>query len=201
MSNKVEKIKIVLLGDVGVGKSYIISRYIRNEFNENKAPTPTSGAYNYQKTIKIGDKEVLLELWDTAGQEKFRSLGKIFYQNAEAVCLVYDITNKKSFENLKNNWYEDLQQYGRKDVIIAVVGNKCDLYETEQVTKKQAEKFAKEKRAFFQLTSAKCNVGINELFKSLAEKYLNQENIRERTESFLLNNKYNGGCCKKKKCC
>ena len=199
MSNKVEKIKIVLLGDVGVGKSYIISRYIRNEFNENKAPT--SGAYNYQKTIKIGDKEVLLELWDTAGQEKFRSLGKIFYQKAEAVCLVYDITNKKSFENLKNNWYEDLQQYGRKDVIIAVVGNKCDLYETEQVTKKQAEKFAKEKRAFFQLTSAKCNVGINELFKSLAEKYLNQENIRERTESFLLNNKYNGGCCKRKKCC
>ena len=156
---------------------------------------------NKVEKIKIVDKEVLLELWDTAGQEKFRSLGKIFYQKAEAVCLVYDITNKKSFENLKNNWYEDLQQYGRKDVIIAVVGNKCDLYETEQVTKKQAEKFAKEKRTFFQLTSAKCNVGINELFKSLAEKYLNQENIRERTESFLLNNKYNGGCCKKKKCC
>ena len=199
MSNKVEKIKIVLLGDVGVGKSYIISKYIRNEFNENKAPT--SGAYNYQKTIKIGDKEVLLELWDTAGQEKFRSLGKIFYQKAEAVCLVYDITNKKSFENLKNNWYEDLQQYGRKDVIIAVVGNKSDLYETEQVTEKQAKDFAEEKGAFFQLTSAECNAGINELFKYLAEEYLKKKKYYKRTESFLLNNKYNGGCCKKKKCC
>ncbi len=199
MSNKVEKIKIVLLGDVGVGKSYIISKYIRNEFNENKAPT--SGAYNYQKTIKIRDKEVLLELWDTAGQEKFRSLGKIFYQKAEAVCLVYDITNKKSFENLKNNWYEDLQQYGRKDVIIAVVGNKSDLYETEQVTEKQAKDFAEEKGAFFQLTSAECNAGINELFKYLAEEYLKKKKYYKRTESFLLNNKYNGGCCKKKKCC
>ena len=178
MSNKVEKIKIVLLGDVGVGKSYIISKYIRNEFNENKAPT--SGAYNYQKTIKIGDKEVLLELWDTAGQEKFRSLGKIFYQKAEAVCLVYDITNKKSFENLKNNWYEDLQQYGRKDVIIAVVGNKSDLYETEQVTEKQAKDFAEEKGAFFQLTSAECNAGINELFKYLAEEYLKKKKILQK---------------------
>ena len=199
MSNKVKKIKIVLLGDVGVGKSYIISKYIRNEFNENKAPT--SGAYNYQKTIKIGDKEVLLELWDTAGQEKFRSLGKIFYQKAEAVCLVYDITNKKSFENLKNNWYEDLQQYGRKDVIIAVVGNKSDLFESQEVDEKQAKDFAKKIGAFFRLTSAEFNVGINELFKYLAEKYLSPKNIRGRTESFLLNNEYNGGCCKKKKCC
>ena len=199
MSNKVENIKIVLIGDAGVGKTCIISRYKENEFNEYMPPT--SGASYCQKTIKIGDKKVLLDIWDTAGQEKFRSIGKIFYQKAEAVCLVYDISNKASFENLKNYWYEDLKKHGREDVIIAVVGNKSDLFESQEVDEKQAKDFAKKIGAFFRLTSAEFNVGINELFKYLAEKYLSPKNIRGRTESFLLNNEYNGGCCKKKKCC
>ena len=206
MSNKGKGIKVVLIGDAGVGKTCIISRYIDNKFNEETAST-NGGSY-CQKTIKIGDKEVLLDIWDTAGQEIYQSLGKHFFRDAEAVCLVYDITNQKSFENLKNNWYEDLQQYGRKDVIIAVVGNKSDLYEKEEITENEGREFAVKINAIFKLTSAQSGTGINKLFESLAEKYFSPEHeskVKEvntgRTESFLLNDRKNDGCCKKKKCC
>ena len=207
MSNEeVESVKLILIGDAGVGKSSIISRYIKNEFDENIATTTVGSFFN--KTIEIGDKQIELQIWDTAGQETYRSLARYFYQNAYLVCLVCDITNKRSFVSLKNFWYPDLQQNGEYSTILAVVCNKSDLIEKEEIDEAQAREFAKEINAIFVLTSAQNGTGIDDLFKSLAEKYLSPEHepifneiIKERSESFLLNDGKNDGCCKKKKCC
>lgn len=166
-------VKITLLGNSGVGKTCIIGRYTSNIFNES-SPSTAGGSYS-QKFIKIGETEVQLDIWDTGGQEKYRSLGKHFYKDAYIVCLVYDICIENSFDAIKNVWYPDLKRYGEKYTVIAVVGNKCDKYEEEKVKEDEARKFAEEIGAEFGLTSAKTGDGIDILFQNLAEKYLGPE--------------------------
>ena len=205
MSNEEEIIKIVLIGDEGVGKTSIISRYKNDTSIENMETS--LGASFCGKKIQIGDKTVLINIWDTAGQEKYHSISISFYRDAKIVCLVYDITNQDSYVNLKEKWLKDVQNYGEKNTILAVVGNKLDLYEKEQVIEEEAREFAKEKNAIFKLTSAQSGAGINNLFESLIKKYLSlkfeskeKEKKNERTQSFRLgidkNDKYY-----KKKCC
>lgn len=109
-SNEIKKnyrIKTVLLGESGVGKSCIILRYINDIFSFNHVSTILS-TYS-SKTIKINNTEITFDIWDTAGQEKFRSLARVFYNNASVCIMVYDMTNKKSFEELKNFWSEDVR--------------------------------------------------------------------------------------------
>ena len=167
-------IKITLLGNPGVGKTCIISKYIDDTFEENEEST--IGANFMEKVIKRGDKEVLLNIWDTAGQEKFHSLGKHFYKDSYIVCFVYDITNQESLDSLKATWYPDLQKYGEKYTVLAVVGNKSDLYEEDNLADEaQAKEFAKEINATFFLTSAKSGDGIEKLFNTLADQYLSPE--------------------------
>ena len=206
MLNEGEIIKIVLIGEAGVGKTCIISRYIDNIFIENN--DSTIGANYSEKTIKRGDKEVQLNIWDTAGQEKFHSLGKHFYKDSYVVCLVYDITNQESLDSLKNIWYPDLQKYGEQYTILAVVGNKCDLYEMDNLAKEeQAKAFADEIKAIFMLTSAKTGDGIEKLFNTLTDKFLSpefnpkvKEMIRKRGPSFSVDNEKNDKNFQKK-CC
>jgi small GTP-binding protein len=167
-------IKVTLLGNPGVGKTCIIARYIDNTFDENNAPT--IGANYSEKIIKKGNKEYELNIWDTAGQEKFHSLGKHFYKESYIVCLVYDITSQESLDHLKTIWYPDLQKYGEKYTILAVVGNKSDLYEGDKLADEaQAKAFADEIGATFQLTSAKSGDGIEKLFNTLTDRFLSPE--------------------------
>ena len=200
-------IKITLLGNPGVGKTCIISKYIDDTFEENEEST--IGANFMEKVIKRGDKEVLLNIWDTAGQEKFHSLGKHFYKDSYIVCFVYDITNQESLDSLKATWYPDLQKYGEKYTVLAVVGNKSDLYEEDNLADEaQAKEFAKEINATFFLTSAKSGDGIEKLFNTLADQYLSpefapkaKEMIKKRGPSFSVKNKNNKNVEEKKKCC
>jgi ABC-type antimicrobial peptide transport system permease subunit len=112
-----------------------------------------------------------MNVWDTIGQEKYRSFTNLFFKNANIVILVYDITNKKSFEEIKNYWYkETLDNITNKDVILALIGNKTDLYENEQVSDEEGKKFAKQINAIFKTTSALSNIGINWLFENLGKK-------------------------------
>ena len=167
-------IKITLLGNPGVGKTCIISRYIDDVFEENNAPT--IGANYSEKVINKNGKEYELNIWDTAGQEKFHALGKHFYKDTYVVCLVYDITSQESLNHLKSIWYPDLQKYGEKYTILAVVGNKSDLYEKDNLAdENEAKQFANEIGATFMLTSAKNGEGVEKLFNTLVDRFLSPE--------------------------
>lgn len=113
--SKIPGCKVVLLGDSGVGKTCIISRYISGTYDAFSAST--NGASYASKVVKYEgmNNQVSLEIWDTAGQEKYRSLAKFFYKDAAVVILVYDIACKASFDNLKNYWYEQLTIHGEKN--------------------------------------------------------------------------------------
>ena len=174
MTDGPPSIKITLLGNPGVGKTCIISRYIDDVFDENNSST--IGANYSEKVINKIGKEYELNIWDTAGQEKFHSLGKHFYKEAYVVCLVYDITSQDSLEQLKSIWYPALQKYGEKYTILAVVGNKSDLYEGDNLAdENEAKKFAQEIGATFLLTSAKTGEGIEKLFDTLTDRFLSPE--------------------------
>ena len=120
--------------------------------------------------MDIDSKRIQLDLWDTAGQEKYRSLGKRFYKDAYIICLVYDITTGSSFENLKSVWYKDLKDYGEKYKVLAVVGSKSDMFEKEEVKEEEASEYAKSIGATFMLTSAKTGANIELLFEMIGSE-------------------------------
>jgi len=166
-----DRVKVVLVGESGVGKSCIIVRFVQNKFDPNTMTSSTNQMV-YQ-TIKLpDDKSVDIILWDTMGQERYRSMNKIYYKNAKVGILVYDVTDKKSFEAIKNYWYEQLKESGDKDIIICLVANKYDLYEKREVTNEEGEEFAKSIGAIFASTSAKNDSGINFLFENIGRKIL-----------------------------
>ena len=166
-----DRIKVVLVGESGVGKSCIIVRFVQNKFDPNTMTSSTNQMV-YQ-TIKLpDDKSVDIILWDTMGQETYRSMNEIFYKNAKVGILVYDVTDKKSFEAIKNYWYEQLKESGDKDIIICLVANKYDLYEKREVSNEEGEAFAKSIGAIFASTSAKNDSGINFLFENIGRKIL-----------------------------
>ena len=131
MSEQATGNKIVLLGDSGVGKTCLISRFISGQFDANV--NSTNGASYASKKVDYPDlgTSLVLDIWDTAGQEKYKSLTKFFYKDAAMVILVYDITRKESYDNLKNFWYKEILEYGEKDIVLGIAGNKSDLYDEE----------------------------------------------------------------------
>ena len=169
---KVPGCKVVLVGESAVGKTCIISRFISGAFDSNVSST--NGASYASKNIqydKLG-KNLLLDVWDTAGQEKYRALTKFFYKDAKVAILVYDITRYDTFKSIKEFWYEQVKENGPKNIVIGIAGNKCDLYEKEEVNENEAREFAASIGAIFALTSAQNNSGISELFRDVGNKYL-----------------------------
>ena len=165
-----ESLKVVLLGESGVGKTSIISQLMEQEYNDEQ--TSTTGATFSTKTMNFGDKALCFEIWDTAGQEKYRALTKMFYKDAGAAILVYDITREVSFEELKNYWANQVKENAPKKIVLAIAANKSDLIDSEKVDEKTGREFAKEIGAIFKSTSAKNKKGIEELFKEVGNKYL-----------------------------
>ena len=162
--------KLVFIGDSGVGKTCIISRFLKGTFDDNQQTT--DGASYASKSIDVNGKSLVLDIWDTAGQERYKSLTKFFYKGAKMAILVYDITRKESFDNIKSFWYNQIKEYGDKGILLGIAGNKSDKYDEEAVPEEEAREYAKSIGAVFQLTSAQNNSGINELFKSMGAKYL-----------------------------
>ena len=224
MSNDDVENKVVLIGESGVGKTCILDQFINQEFHEELESTIS--AQFCRKDFEFpGGKKISLDIWDTAGQEKFRALTRIFYKNAKAVVLVYNITNKATFEEVKNYWYEQVKQNCDSNVIIAIAANKSDLYEKRQVEDEEGENFAKSIGAFFSATSAKNDSGITNLFENIAmkildpnfnftydekeekKKYENQKDIIKKVNENIIGNTRNSVKLqpviqkKKKKCC
>ena len=184
--------KVVLLGDSGVGKTCIISRYISGQFDENTAST-NGGSYA-SKIVEYPElgKSLMFDIWDTAGQEKYKALTKFFYKDAAVVILVYDITVRQTFENIKDYWYKQIQENGEKNVVLGLAGNKSDLYEVEAVPEEEARKFANEIGAIFALTSAKENGGIDKLFLDVGNKYLDPSFQQKKEEEKDTQQEQNG---------
>ena len=170
-----QEVKVVLLGESGVGKSSIIKQYVTHTFDPD-IDSSISSKY-ISKIVNVTDeqKKLKFNLWDTAGQEKYRSLAKIFYKDARIIILVYSINNAKSYEEMKKYWYQEVKTNGLSNAIYAVVGNKHDLYNTSQVNEKEAMEWADSIGGIFQLTSAKTNSGIDTLFQNLAKKFFDPD--------------------------
>jgi Ras-related protein Rab-6A len=164
---KEDQIKLVLLGDSGVGKTNIVHRFVYDKYYPDSPPT--IGATFLGKVITIEGKTVRLQIWDTAGQEKYRSLASMYYKDAEVAVLVYDITNSKSFEGIKF-WLSEIKTNVGDSILIAIAANKSDMLEKESVNLNEAMQFAKDNNAIFKQTSAKDNVGIAELFNDICVK-------------------------------
>ena len=176
MDQEVPSYKVVLLGETAVGKSCLISRFINNTFLSNFVPTMGSCFSTKELCFEeFNKKRIKLEVWDTAGQEKYRSIAKMFYKEASVAILVYDITREESFLELKNFWYKEVRDNAENNIIIAIVGNKKDLYEYEEVNMKEIALFAKNEGAIFKETSAKEGNGVEELFRLIGLKLISPE--------------------------
>ena len=173
--------KIVFIGESGVGKTSIISQFVNQTFQED-VESSSSSTYN-SKTVIYDDNQALrLEIWDTAGQEKYRSLASMFYKEANAAILVYDITFKESFEQLQEYWVGQINENAPPTVILAICGNKSDLIKDEKVDEGEARNYAQEINALFYPTSAKNDYGITDLFLQIVKIYTNSDNVRLKTE-------------------
>ena len=177
-------LKVVLLGESGVGKTCIINKFTSGIFDPEVVTSLSAQFISKSIEFKEINQTIKFDIWDTAGQEKFRSLAKIFYKDAKVICLCYDITSKKSFNELKDYWYEQqvkLNSDGQP--IFAVVENKIDLYETQQVSDEEGKAFAREIGGIFQATSAKSDAGISNLFENIGKKYFDPNFDTNEAES------------------
>ena len=178
-------IKIILLGETGVGKTSIINRYINNEFN-NEAPS-TLGASFATKEVKMDKIKYLVNVWDTSGQEKYHSVTNLFINGSNIVILVYSVDSKISFEGLEY-WYNTIKEKLEGDkYILAVIGSKGDLIDNEIIPEEKAKKFAEEKNAIFRIVSAKeDSEGINKLFNHLLDELIKNKKYEIRAESVAI---------------
>ncbi|NXC67668.1 RAB17 protein, partial [Anhinga anhinga] len=172
--------KVVLLGSTSVGKSSLAYRYVKNDFKES---LPTVGCSFFTQTLNLGVATVKLEIWDTAGQEKYHSVCHLYYRGAHAALLIYDITNKETLKRAKM-WLRDLEkEFLPDEIVIALVGNKMDLAAEREVTTEEGEEFARTKDLLFMETSAKSNHQVNDIFMAIAQKLLQWEQEKASTPS------------------
>lgn len=166
------EVKVVLLGDTHVGKSSLAQRFVADVFDRTM-PT-TIGAAFLSKVVSLRGTAVKFQIWDTAGQEKYRSLAPMYYRGARAAIIVYDITAAGSFDMLQS-WVEELRRNGPPDILIALAGNKLDLAERRKIDRGTATKFAEEIGAFYIETSAATGANVEQLFVDLAEHILRMD--------------------------
>ena len=189
---KKKELKIILLGDAGVGKSSIILRYYQNKFNENGVPT--FGTSYVIKEVEKKENIFKLNIWDTSGQERYRSVTKLFVQGASIVILVFSVDRRESFEIL-DFWYKEVLKIcqGEENFVLGVLGNKSDLFAldlAETIPEEEAIKYAKEKNAYFKFVSAKEDYkGIETYFNSLLDKCIERNIGTELESSFKIRRK------------
>ena len=164
------EVKICLLGDVNVGKTSIASRFCKNSFNENYINT-IGGAYQQQNVGLNNGTKMKLHIWDTSGQDRFRSMTNLYYRDAQVAILTYDVTNEQSLDSL-NYWLNELNdKVDQENMLLFLAGNKCDVDSSEKkVPISQGKKFAEDHNMTFFETSAKTGAGVKELFQAIANK-------------------------------
>ena len=183
MSEKAEPkiiVKLLLLGDSSVGKTSIIIKYISNKFMDTNIAT--LGVDYMDKTVDYNNLKVFLQIWDTSGEEKFRSITRNFYRNADGLLVVFDLTCKESFNHVKN-WINEAKEH-KNDIKTILVGNKLDLEDEREVDKETALKFAEKNNLKYLETSAKNGKNINNSFKEMIALILNDKTEQEIKKEF-----------------
>ncbi|ORX85488.1 ras-domain-containing protein [Basidiobolus meristosporus CBS 931.73] len=170
--------KYIIIGDTGVGKSCLLLQFTDKRFQP--AHDLTIGVEFGARFITVDNKSIKLQVWDTAGQESFRSITRSYYRGAAGALLVYDITRRETFEHLAK-WLEDAREHSNDNITILLIGNKSDLEGKRAVSKEEGEAFAKEHGLFFLETSAKTSANVEEAFINTAER------IYEKIQSGVLN--------------
>eukprot|EP01113_Clastostelium_recurvatum_P010747 TRINITY_DN1539_c0_g1_i1.p1 TRINITY_DN1539_c0_g1~~TRINITY_DN1539_c0_g1_i1.p1 ORF type:complete len:225 (+),score=42.44 TRINITY_DN1539_c0_g1_i1:100-774(+) len=168
--------KIVIIGDSSVGKSNLLVRFTRNEYNEKSKAT--IGVDFGTKSIEIEGRTVTAQCWDTAGQERFRAVTSGYYRGAVGAMIVYDITNKTSFKNV-TRWLNELREMADPEILIMMVGNKCDLEPQREVPTNEAKAFAEGNKISFLETSALTSQNVNLAFETLLTHIYNQQSKRK----------------------
>ena len=166
--SKVIKCKVIVIGDSNVGKTSIINTIINEKTVSQKTTIEISSV---TKEMKIENQKFKFEIWDTIGQERYHSVNRMFYLDSKICIIVYDITNKTSYENAIGKWLNDIQKFNNRDLIIGLAGNKCDLYDQEKVNEHEARNLCNQYDIIFGLTSVYNNIGIEELFNNLSKKF------------------------------
>uniref|UniRef100_A0A673AH42 small monomeric GTPase n=1 Tax=Sphaeramia orbicularis TaxID=375764 RepID=A0A673AH42_9TELE len=166
-ANKICQFKLVLLGESAVGKSSLVLRFAKGQFQDNLEST--IGAAFVTQTVCLDDTTVKFEIWDTAGQERYHSLAPMYYRGAQAAIVVYDITNTDTFARAKN-WVKELQRQASTNIVIALAGNKADIANKRAVELKEAQTYADDNSLLFMETSAKTAMNVNEIFMAIAKK-------------------------------
>ena len=198
--------KVILLGDHTVGKTCFINRYCKDIYNENQISTV--GIINYKKILTINKKKINLTIYDTSGQERYRSLAKNFYKGADGILLFYDITSKESFQSI-GNWIESINENIEKSEIgLLIIGNKNDLEHSREVSEEMKKELEKSQNVEIIETSAKNNINIDISFNKLIQKMLRLKELNENPDKKDIiklgeniieeKSKENGGCCIKK---
>ena len=193
--------KVILLGEIMVGKTNLINILTGGKFNENE--TATSASTSAMKDLLVKGDKYTIQIWDTIGQEKLRNLTKLFYNNSKIVIFVYDITRKETFEEIKNYWVKDVEEKLGKNIIKGIVANKIDLFLNEQVTQEEGEEYAESIDALFITTSAKTEgpAKLEDFLIKLYEKYLSGNKEKNNNKSVILRKKKNAHNNKKRECC
>ncbi|XP_012274939.1 ras-related protein Rab-37 isoform X2 [Orussus abietinus] len=162
--------KTILLGDSGVGKTSLLVQFDTGKFQQgNFAATVGIGFTN--KVIVVDDAKIKLQIWDTAGQERFRSVTHAYYRGAHALLLLYDVTNKTSFDNIRA-WLGEIREYAHEDVVIILLGNKCDCGSERAVKREDGERLAREYSVPFMETSAKTGLNVELAFTAVARELM-----------------------------
>ena len=159
--------KYIIIGDPSVGKSNLLMKFAHNKFTDEYQAT--IGVEFGAKNIGIDQQIYRIQIWDTAGQENFRSITRAYYKNSVCAMVVYDITNRESFEHVQN-WIEDVKNQSPKTVLIILLGNKVDLDDDRKVSYDEGNEFATKNGLLFMETSAKSGVGVEEIFKQSAKE-------------------------------
>lgn len=204
-------LKIVIVGDSGVGKTNLLSRFTRDYFQEDTRNT--IGVDFFAMDLKVDNKSVKAQFWDTAGQEKYKAIASAYYKNAQGAIIVYDITRRETFDNV-DSWLSELRQFGDPNITLMILGNKTDLVANRQVLTDEGRKLAESAGAFFMEVSGKLNEHhcVNTAFNAIISDIIKRQEyeMHQRAQSDLLSLKSKGqglekvikeneekkGCCK-----
>ena len=190
--------KVLIIGNSSVGKSNILLRYTENVFNESFLPT--IGVDFKIKNVTVKGQKVKLNIWDTAGQERFKTITSTYYKGSHGIALVYDITDKESF-NAIHNWVGEVKKHAGANTAMLLVGNKCDMSNDRAVTYAEGQELAKTLGVSFLETSAKADLNIKETFQKLADEVHDNLPESQRFDANIVNlkpikpDKTKGGCC------